>query len=136
MLSYTVLAVTEAEAGAYFTLSNEAENWDEGALMRGQRYVASTYNGRWIAPFDNAAAPDAVKHAIFEAARREADVPGSLAADYQPPRIVKRKKIDVIETEYADAVPTGSPTSVLDAILTGVARPAGGRTRTAMVVRA
>ena len=136
MLSYTVLAVTEAEAGAYFALSNEAQNWDDGALMRGQRYVASTYNGRWIAPFDNAAAPDAVKHAIFEAARREADVPGSLAADYQAPRVVKRKKIDVIETEYADAVPNASPSVVLDAILTGVARPAGGRTRTAMVVRA
>ena len=136
MLSYTVLAVTEAEAGEYFQLSNEAQNWDEGALMRGQRYVASTYNGRWLAPFDNAAAPDAVKHAIFEAARREADVPGSLAADYQAPRVVKRKKIDVIETEYADAVPTGSPTAVLDAILTGVARPAGGRTRTATVMRA
>ena len=136
MLSYTVLAVTEAEADAYFALSNEALNWDEGALMRGQRYVASTYNARWITPFDNAAAPDAVKHAIFEAARREADVPGSLAADYQAPRVVKRKKIDVIETEYADAIPTESPAAVLDAILSGVARPAGGRTRTATVMRA
>lgn len=136
MLSYTVLAVTEAEAGEYFTASGEAWAGDAAALMRGQRYVASTYNGRWLAPFYNAAAPDAVKHAIFEAARREADVPGSLAADYQAPRVVKRKKIDVIETEYADAIPTGSPTVVLDAILSGVARPAGGRTRTATVMRA
>ena len=136
MLSYTVPAVSQAEAEAYFTASGEVWPGDAGTLMRGQRYVAAAYNGRWLVAFENDAAPDAVKHAIFEAARREADVPGSLAADYQAPRVVKRKKIDVIETEYADAVPTGSPTSVLDAILTGVARPAGGRTRTATVMRA
>lgn len=136
MLSYTVLAVTEAEAGEYFTASGEAWAGDAAALMRGQRYVASTYNGRWLAPFDNAAAPDAVKHAIFEAARREADVPGSLAADYQAPQQVTRERVDVIEVEYAEAVRSAGLNTLLDNILIGQARAAASRTRTAYVVRA
>ena len=136
MLSYTVPAVTLAEAQEYFALSGEAWTGDTGALMRGQRFVATTYNGRWLVEFENDAAPEAVKHAIFEAARREAATPGSLAPDYQAPRLVKRKKIADLETEYADPVAVGSPATVLDGLLIGIARPASGRTRTAMVVRA
>lgn len=136
MLSHIVPAATPVEAQAYFTLSGETWTGDAGALMRGQRYVASAYNGRWLIEFENDAAPDAVKHALFEAARREAATPGSLAPDYQPPQTVKREKVDVLEVEYADAVSLAGLLLLLDNLLFGVARPARSRSQTAWVSRA
>jgi len=135
MLSYTVPAVTQAEADAYFALSGEATT-DAGSLMRGQRFVAATYNSRWLTDFDNDAAPDAVKHAIFEAALRESVTPGVLAPDHQPAQAVKRERIDVLEVEYADPVKAAGLSDLLDGMLAGIARPAKSRTQTAFVVRA
>ena len=136
MLSYTVPAVTQAEAQDYFALSGEAWTGDTGALMRGQRFVATTYNGRWLVEFENDATPEAVKHAIFEAARREAATPGSLAPDYQAPQQIVRERVDTLEVEYADPVVTASLPTLLDGLLVGFARSATARTRTAYVVRA
>lgn len=136
MLSYTVPAASEDEAEAYFTASGEVWAGDAGTLMRGQRYVAANYNSRWLVAFDNGAAPDAVKHAIFEAARREAATPGSLAPDYQPAQAVKREKVDVLEVEYIDPVPVAGLPALLDGLLAAIARPTKSRTQTAYVVRA
>lgn len=136
MLSYTVPAVTQAEADDYFALSGEVWTGDGGALMRGQRFIAATYNSRWLVAFENEAAPDAVKHAIFEAARREAMTPGALSPDYQPPQMIKRERVDVLEVEYADPAKVVGLPSLLDGLLAALARPVQARTKTAYVVRA
>jgi hypothetical protein len=80
MLSYTDPAVTVAEADAYATARAWA-NWTgndtvkTAALRRGQDYIAGAYNGRWATEWDNDAAPEPVRFAIIEAARRELVTP-------------------------------------------------------------
>lgn len=49
---------------------------------------------------DPATVPYEVEAATYEAALRELAEPGSLSPDYRPGSIVKREKLDVIETEY------------------------------------
>lgn len=57
--------------------------------------------------------PVAIEQASYFAAYQEAVSPGSLAAATSPGRSVKRKKIDVIETEFFE----GSGDAVSDATL-------------------
>lgn len=57
-------------------------------------------------PLDKEEVPAEVEDATYEAALRELVSPGSLLPDYDPLQssIIKREKVDVLETEYA--VPT------------------------------
>lgn len=135
MLSYTDPAVTLDEAASYFT-SGDGWSGDAGAILRGQRFVASTYNHRWLVQFDNDGAPDAVKYAILEAARREAATPGSLSPDYQAPQAIKSERVDVLSVEYADPVKVAGLPSLLDGMLAGLANGSTARTQTAFVERA
>lgn len=83
MLSMTTPAVTPAEATAYVA-STGAAGWpsDETeqarAIMRGQRFIATRYNGRWLTEFDADSVPTEVQYAIIEAASVEARQPGAL----------------------------------------------------------
>ncbi len=85
-LSLTTMAVTQGEADAYAAARGIA-TWTGAtsgkteALRRGQDYIAGAYNNKWSVSFDNAAAPDAIKLAITEAAIREIAVPFSLTPD-------------------------------------------------------
>lgn len=79
MLSYTVPAVTTAEAMDYLGSSGVEVVLHENDLMRGQRYVAARFNTRWATPFDDATVPDPVKWAVIEAAVIENRTPGSLS---------------------------------------------------------
>lgn len=94
MLSLTVAAVTLTEANTYCAARAYA-NWSgddlarTAALRRGQDFIAGEYNHRWLVTFDNAAAPEVVKFAIIEAARRELVAPGSL----QPDLTMGREKV-------------------------------------------
>ena len=91
MLSLTTAAVTVAEADAY-CIARVYTGWagdptaKAGALRRGQDYIAGEYNHRWLVSFTDATAPDTVKFAIIEAARRELAAPGSLQPDLTPGR--------------------------------------------------
>lgn len=82
MLSYTAPAVTPTEATAYIDAANPA-GWppeavlQEQAIMRGQRYLAARYNARWATEWTDP--PEAVQHAICEAALIEAKTPGALS---------------------------------------------------------
>jgi hypothetical protein len=85
-LSLTTMAVTLEEADAYATARGRsawlaAASGEAEALRRGQDYIAGRYNHLWVITFDNAAAPDAIKFAIIEAAIRELAVPGSMTPD-------------------------------------------------------
>lgn len=79
MLSSLTLAVTRAEAIAYTGAAGIAVDLQTTDLMRGQRYVAARFNSRWRAPFDADSVPEAVRHAIVEAAIVEAKTPGILS---------------------------------------------------------
>jgi hypothetical protein len=79
--------------------------------------------------------PIEVEHATYEAALRELIAPGSLSPDYVPASRVKREKVDVIETEYADApasngLPSANPSrpvvTVVLELLAPVMRAGGG----------
>lgn len=83
MLSMTIPAVTPTEATAYVASTGAAgwpsdETAQSQALMRGQRHIASRYNGRWSLDFDDDNVPVEVQYAIIEAATVEARQPGAL----------------------------------------------------------
>jgi len=110
MLSYTELAVTLAEADAYAALRAWAD-WATGddaartaALHRSQDYIAATYNHLWAEEWDNDAAPDEVKYAIIEGARREKASAGSLQPDVTVGKIKTRVKVDAIDISYAQGI--------------------------------
>ncbi|MCZ0964308.1 hypothetical protein [Paracoccus benzoatiresistens] len=84
MLSYTALAVTQAEAAAYTGAAGVAVALQETDLMRGQRYLAARFNSRWRDPFAADAVPEEVKLAIIEAAIVEARTPGILSPKSTP----------------------------------------------------
>lgn len=123
MLSFTEMAVTSQEAEAY--AESRGLTWadDEGALRRGQDYIAATYNARWKDEWANEEAPEGVKFAIIEAAIRELAAPGSLAPDVSISGTVKRRRVGDVETEYAgregavDARPTFA---AIDGLLSGL----------------
>ena len=83
MLSMTIPAVTTAEALAYLQSTGaggiaESEILLSQAIMRGQRHIASRYNGRWSVEFDADSVPAEIRYAIIEAATVEARQPGAL----------------------------------------------------------
>lgn len=101
MLSFTDLAVELAEADDYATARAWA-NWtgtDEvktAALRRGQDFIAGEYNDRWVDEWENDDAPENVKFAIIEAARRELVSPGSTAPDITPGTAKILTQVDTI----------------------------------------
>jgi hypothetical protein len=147
MLSFTELAVTVADADAY--ASDRAwSNWTgdntakTAALRRGQDFIAGAYNGRWNVEFDNVEAPDAVKFAIIEAARRELVAPGSLNPDYDPSGSIKRerKKLGPLEKEFEYATPANAAAArpivgSIDALLAGLLLAAPGGTTVTTLAR-
>ena len=106
-LSYVDLAVTVEAADAYA----QPRGWSDwaaassgektSALRRGQDYIAGAYNGRWANEWDNDDAPDGVKFAIIEAARRELVSPGSISPDVAVSGVVSRRRVGDVETEFS-----------------------------------
>lgn len=82
MLSYTTPAITPTEATAYLMAAG-VTGWpadataQDQAILRGQRYIAARFNGRWVEEWTTP--PDEVLHAICEAALIEAREPSKLS---------------------------------------------------------
>ncbi len=140
MLSYTDPAVTVAEADAYATARAWA-NWTgndtvkTAALRRGQDYIAGAYNGRWATEWDNDAAPEPVRFAIIEAARRELVTPGSLSPDYVASKVItkERKKVGPLEKDIQYAEATGASSvrpdiAIIEQLLDGLITSGFGAT--------
>lgn len=70
---------------------------------------------------DPATVPREVEQATYAAALREVVTPGSLSPDYRPGSIVKREKLDVIETEYQPVADSSDGKSPVRPIITEVA---------------
>ncbi|WP_116654420.1 DnaT-like ssDNA-binding protein [Pelagibacterium sediminicola] len=138
MLSFTEPAVTSGDADAYAT----ARGWTDwtgdetvkaAAIMRGQTYLAGLYNDRWATEWENDQAPEPVKYAIIETARRELVSPGSLSPDFVASRVVsrERKKVGPLEKELEYAEATGSSSvrpqiAIIEQLLAGLLRQAFG----------
>lgn len=68
--------------------------------------------------------PAGVVQALAEAALRELTSPGVLLPDMERGGQVKREKIDVLETEYADGAPSSTTVTAVMAPLRGLLRNA------------
>ena len=126
MISMTDPVVTPDEAAAYLSAAGVTDLPDAAAIIRGQRYVASRWNGRWIADMDPL--PDAVKHAVIEAAAVEAKTPGFFARTYAPAEakvLVEVKGIKWERVGNGDMVPAST---IIDGLLSGYVRSALGGT--------
>lgn len=94
MLSFTDPAVTAADADTYCTARGYSD-WTgddtakEAAILRGQLFIAATYNPQWSEEWESDDAPEGVLFAIIEAARRELSETGSLAPDFDPTQAIK-----------------------------------------------
>lgn len=102
MLSLTTLALTVTEADERCTAMGYtdwtgADAVKASALLRGQVYVATTYNGRWASEWTEA--PDAVKFAIVEAARAELTTLGTLTAALPEKVLTEAGKLGWTPTE-------------------------------------
>ncbi|MFC3072353.1 DnaT-like ssDNA-binding protein [Shinella pollutisoli] len=131
MLSFTTLAVTLEEADAYATARAWA-NWigtddaKTAALRRGQDFIASAYNSRWIDEWDNDHAPEEVKFSIIEAARRELVKPGSMSPDLKRGGKIKAVGAGSARVEFADGAPAETTFSIIDGLLAGLVAPKSG----------
>lgn len=133
MLSYTAAAVSAAEATAYLSAGG-ATGWpvvagdQEAAIIRGQRYIASRYNARWVDEWTTA--PDAVKYAISEAALIEAKTPGSLSITSTPAAdkvLVEVKGIRWERIGGSSGADGWLPrVSIIEGLLIGLVRPDNG----------
>lgn len=96
MLSFISPVVTPADADAYCAARGYVD-WtgDEtakaAAILRGQLFIAATYNARWAEVWESVYAPEAVRFAVIEAARRELAEIGTLAPDFDPTLAVKSR---------------------------------------------
>jgi hypothetical protein len=133
MLSYTQMAVNIADADAYATVRAWTD-WTgddaakTSALRRGQDYIAGIYNSQWNVEFDGDTAPELVKYAIIEAARRELVSPGSLMPDVVGTERVLREKVGDLEVQYADAgeLADARPrVGIIEGLLSGLTEVAG-----------
>ena len=147
MLSFIDSAVEVAEADSYAEARSWA-NWTgadalkQAALRRGQDFIAGAYNSRWSVQFENDDAPDEVKFAIIEAARRELVSPGSINPDFDPTGTIKRERKEVgplkKETEYATpatAVASRPAFAAIEALLAGLVSAAAGGTSVSTLAR-
>lgn len=137
-LSYLLPAVTVPEADAYAELRAWSDWTGEddakiGALRRSQDFIAATYNARWATEWANSEAPEEVKYAIIEGARRELVAPGALNPDVTVGTLRKRVKVEgAVEVEYA--VGSGKMTaedmrpdiSIIGQLLSGFLRTGSG----------
>jgi hypothetical protein len=64
--------------------------------------------------------PSNVKYALAEGAYKESLRPGTMLQDLERGGLIKRKRIDVLETEWFDGAPGGTEFVVIDALLYGL----------------
>lgn len=127
-LSFTVPVVTPAEATDYLTAGG-ATGWPDDetaraqAIMRGQRAIAAIYNGRWRPDVSLDPAPDAVKHAIAEAALVEAVTPGTLNAPAPDKVLTGAGKLTWTVTKAAPGKAAGKLPEAVSGLMAGLIQP-------------
>lgn len=129
MLSMTTPAVTAAEATAYLAAAGATDWTEDGkpsvwpedaalqeqAIMRGQRAIASRYNGRWSDDLDPVPAP--VTYAVIEAALIEAKTPGFFARTYTPSEAKVLVEVKGIRWERVGGSGMTPTSTIVDSLL-------------------
>lgn len=87
--------------------------WFDIAEMGGQAYLGSNE------------VPQAVRNAQCEAALRELASPGSMLPDLSRGGMVRKKRVDILETEYEPGAPGGTTYPAIMALLRGLVGSAG-----------
>ena len=94
------LAVAKRKNGSTYTCFNGVKTGGRDQLLAWPRAGAYDVDCTDIAPD---VVPIEVEYATYEAALRELVQPGYLSPDYVPASVIKREKVDVLETEYFGA---------------------------------
>ena len=112
------LALRKRTNGSSYTMFSGVKALGRAQELAWPRIGAVDVDGSDI---DSDVVPFEIEYATYEAALRELTTPGSLMPDYVPTTLIKREKVDVLETEYV--APTGdNPTSpVLGVVLSIIA---------------
>lgn len=126
-LSLTEPAVTPSEADAYATLRGwgdwiGADSVKAAAIRRSQDYIAGEYNKRWVDEWPNDEAPDGVKFAIIEGARRELVKPGSLAPDLKRGGLIDEVGAGSARVKFAQNAPADTTFTTINNKLNGLVR--------------
>lgn len=132
MLSFTSLAVDLTEANSYaadrgWTDWTGTDQVKTAALRRGQDAIAGEYNGRWLDDdWDDDSAPDNVRFAIIEAARRELIEPGAMTPDMERGGEIKSLRAGSVAIEYKDGAPSETTFKSIANLLAGLIAPDTG----------
>lgn len=133
-LGFADPVVTPEEASIYLGAVG-AVGWPSDAaaqaqaILRGQRYVAARYNALWLVEWADET-PQAVKHAICEAAILEARAPGSLSVVSNPSAdkvLVQAGKLAWERVKGPGGWLGWQPrSSLIEGLLRGLIKPDGG----------
>lgn len=94
------LALRQRKNGSVYTMFGGVKATGRDQLLAWGRIGACDIDGT---PIPDGVVPIEVEHATYEAALRELVQPGYLSPDYVPAQVIKREKVDVLETEYMGA---------------------------------
>lgn len=113
------LALRKRTNGSSYTMFAGIKALGRVQELAWPRIGAVDVDGSEIDPED---VPFEIEYATYEAALRELVTPGYLTPDYVPSTLIKREKVDVLETEYA--TPTGdNPTSPVVGLVMSMIAP-------------
>ena len=91
------LALRQRKNGTVYTMFSGVKTDGRTQVLAWPRVGAHDVDGNDLEPD---VVPVEVRYATYEAALRELVAPGSLSPDYVPAQLIKREKVDVLETEY------------------------------------
>lgn len=94
------LAIAKRKNGSTYTMFGGVKTGGRDQELAWPRTGATDVDGLNL---DDMEVPYEVEHATYEAALRELVRPGYLSPDYVPASVIKREKVDVLETEYFGA---------------------------------
>lgn len=94
------LALRQRKNGSTYTMFGGVKAAGRDQLLAWGRIGAYDIDGT---PIPDGVVPIEMEHAAYEAALRELVQPGYLSPDYVPAQVIKREKVDVLETEYMGA---------------------------------
>ena len=115
------LALRQRKNGTVYTMFSGVKTGEREQVLAWPRSGAHDVDGTDIEP---TVVPVEVEYATYEAALRELIAPGSLSPDYVPAQVIKREKVDVLETEYVGASGgTENPLQPVATVVLGLIRP-------------
>lgn len=115
------LALCKRKNGSVYTRFGGVKAAGRDQLLAWPRIGAYDVDGT---PIPDDVVPIEMEHATYEAALRELVQPGYLSPDYVPAQVIKREKVDVLETEYMGAgAVADNPQQPVATLIRGIIAP-------------